>query len=286
MMDMIIDIVKDALLDSVRMLPFLYAAFLLMEFAEHHTGDKLARLLEKAGGSLVGGAGAGALLGCVPQCGFSIAASNLYASGMIGAGTLMAVFISTSDEALPVLLAHPDMAGDIWLLLISKVLIGAAAGVLFGWLMNRIIKDKETHFDEICTDCGCEKHGIWISAALHTLKIFLFILIVNLIMCTVMTVAGADRVSAFLDSLGFFQPFAAGLVGLIPNCAASVILTELYASGSIPFGTALGGLCSGAGMGLAVLFRANKNMKINFIFLGYLYAVGVISAILVNAFFC
>lgn len=281
----ILDIIIDALLDSVKMLPFLYLAFVLMESLEHHAGDKFAAALEKAGHSNTGGAVIGSALGCVPQCGFSIAASNLYSSGVIGAGTLMAVFISTSDEAIPIMLAHPEMISSMWKLIAAKVIIAVIAGAVFGLIIKLLTRnDDNTHFEEICTDCGCEGHSVWFSSLKHTLSIFLFILIVNLIMGLALGIAGEENVSAFLDSMGIFQPFAASLVGLIPNCAASVIITELYAGGNIAFGTAVGGLCTGAGMGLAVLFRTNKKMKENVIFLIYLYLTGVLSGILLNAF--
>ncbi|MCI7768302.1 MAG: arsenic efflux protein [Oscillospiraceae bacterium] len=285
-MDLILDIVLDALLDSVKMLPFLYAAFLLMEFIEHHAGEKLSTALEKAGHSKFGGAAAGAALGCVPQCGFSIAATNLYASRIIGAGTLMAVYISTSDEAIPILIAHPDKIGSLWKLIAAKLVIAIIGGVLFSYIGKFLLSnDDEADFDEMCSGCGCGSHGIWISALKHTVSIFIFILIVNLVLGLIIGFAGEDNVASFLNNMGIWQPFAAALVGMIPNCAASVIITELYANGSIPFGTAVGGLCTGAGMGLAVLFRTNKKIKDNLIFVLFLYIIGVLSGILINAAF-
>ena len=285
-MDLILDVVLDALIDSVKTLPFLYAAFLLMEFIEHHAAGKLSRALEKAGHSRLGGAAVGAALGCVPQCGFSAAASNLYASRIIGAGTLMAVYISTSDEAIPVLLAHPDQIGSLWKLIAAKLIIAIIGGVLFSFIAGFMLsKDDEANFEEMCSGCGCEDHSIWFSAFKHTLSIFLFILIVNLVLGLVIGFAGEENVSNFLNNMGVWQPFAAALVGMIPNCAASVIITELSATGSIPFGTAVGGLCTGAGMGLAVLFRANKKLKDNLIFVLFLYIIGVLSGILINAAF-
>lgn len=281
----IISIILDALIDSAKMLPFLYAAFFLMEFIEHHTGEKLAAFLEKTGHSALGGPSVGALLGCIPQCGFSIAASNLYAGRVIGAGTLMAVFISTSDEAIPVILAHPELLGTIWKLIAAKIAIGIAAGILFGFLVKLIFRENDdAHVEELCTDCGCDEHGIWLSSLLHTLRIFVFVLIVNLILGLVIGFAGEERVSAVLQGMGILQPFAAALIGLIPNCASSVIITELYSSGGLSFGTAVGGLCAGAGMGLAVLFKTNKNLRENLFFLGYLYLIGALSGVLINLF--
>ena len=282
-MEIIKEILAEAILDSVKMLPFLYGAFLLMEFIEHHSGNKFAEILEKAGRSNIGGSAVGALLGCLPQCGFSIAASNLYSSRIISAGTLMAVFISTSDEAVPVMLAHPELIDSIWKLIAVKIIIAIFAGTLFGIVYGFIFKtNNNADFDDICATCGCGNSSIWVSSLKHTLEIFLYILIVNLIMGAVLEAAGHDNVSAFLDGMGILQPIAASLVGLIPNCASSVIITELYAGGSITFGTAAGGLCTGAGIGLAVLFRTNKNIKENLFFLGYLFLTGVISGIIIN----
>ncbi len=284
-MKLILEIITDAVMDSVKMLPFLYAAFLLMEFIEHHAGDKLARFLEKAGHSNIGGAAAGAILGCIPQCGFSIAAANLYSSRIIGAGTLIAVLISTSDEAVPVILAHPEMADSVWKLFAVKIIAAVISGTLFGAVEMFLKKNKNDSpdFNEICSSCGCGEQKIWFSSLKHTSEIWIFILLVNLAIGFILGFAGEERVSEFLDSIGILQPFASSLVGLIPNCAASVIITELYASGSISFGTAAGGLCTGCGVGLAVLFRTNKNIKENTVILAYLYSVGVISGIILNA---
>lgn len=277
--------IEHAVIDTAKMIPFLYLAFLLMEFIEHHAGTKLADFLKKAGQSSLGGSLAGAALGCIPQCGFSIAASNLYSSRIISAATLMAVFISTSDEALPILIAHPDMIGSVWTLIAAKIIIAVIGGVLFGMLLNKFFKHNDNaDFDEICSECGCGKHGIWVSALKHTLGIVVFILIINILLGIIIEIAGEENVSAFLNNMGILQPFASALVGLIPNCASSVIITELYAAGNIPFGTAVGGLCTGAGMGLAVLFKTNSDMKENFFFLFYLYFIGVISGIVLNIF--
>lgn len=273
----------DALIDSLKMLPFLFIAFLVMEYIEHKAGTKLADLLQKAG---KGGPVTGALIGCIPQCGFSVAAANFYSGGLITAGTLAAVFISTSDEAIPVLLAHPERINDVWKLLVIKVVIGAAAGLLIDFII-RIIKKKRSQADyaDICADCGCEEHSIFYSAFMHTVKIFAFILIINLLLGIGMGLIGEERVSVFLKSMGAFQPFIAGIVGLIPNCAASVLITELYADGVISFGSAIAGLSAGSGVGLAVLFRSNKKLSDSLLIMGLVYATGVIAGSIIN-FFC
>lgn len=281
-MDIITEIFADAAIDALKMLPFLYIAFLIMEFIEHNAGDKISGILEKAGRSLFAGSAAGSVLGCIPQCGFSIAASNLFSSRVIGAGTLMSVFIATSDEAVPIMLSHKEIIGSLWTLILCKIIIAVASGILFQYLYDAVIRDSGVDFDEICSECGCGSRSIWVSALRHTAEIFFFILIVNIIMNAVLAAVGEDNVTAFINNMGFFRPFAAAAVGLIPNCASSVILTELFANGSISFGTALGGLCTNAGMGIAVLFRTNKNIKANFLFLGYLYFVGVIIGAIID----
>lgn len=281
------DVFLDALIDSAKMLPFLFLAFLLMEFIEHRAGDKLTDFLRKNGGGRVGGAALGAVIGCVPQCGFSVAASNLYAGRVISVGTLIAVFISTSDEAIPILLAHPDRASAIWRLIAAKIIIAAAAGIIADIIVKifKLERDGES-IEDICTEsgCGCGSHGIWYSSLKHTVNIFIFILIVNLVLGFVMALVGEEAVEHFLGSMGIFQPIVTGLVGMIPNCAASVLVTELYAEGAITFGSAMAGLCTGAGVGLAVLFRANKNVRENLIITGIVFAVGVLSGMLINLF--
>lgn len=282
-----LDVLLDALIDSAKMLPFLFLAFLLMEFIEHRAGDKLVSFLKKNGGGRVGSAALGAVIGCVPQCGFSVAASNLYAGRVISVGTLIAVFISTSDEAIPILLAHPDRAAVIWQLIAAKIIIAAAAGIIADIIVKifKLEHDGES-IEDICTEsgCGCGSHGIWYSSLKHTVNIFIFILIVNLVLGFVMTLVGEEAVEHFLGSMGIFQPIVTGLVGMIPNCAASVLVTELYAEGAISFGSAMAGLCTGAGVGLAVLFRTNKNVRENLIITGVVYAVGVLSGMILNLF--
>ena len=283
----ITDVLLDALIDSAKMLPFLFLAFLLMEFIEHRTGERLVNFLKKTGGG-AGGALVGAAAGCIPQCGFSVAASNLYAGRIITFGTLISVFISTSDEAVPVLLAHPEMIGTVWKLIAAKIVIAALAGIAADAVI-RLLKlqtNDDESISDICSesDCGCGEHGLWYSSLKHTLNIFIFILIVNLLLGAVMAYAGEEAVSRFLDGMGYFQPVIAGIVGLIPNCAASVVITELYADGALTFGSAVAGLCTGAGVGLAVLFRANKNIRENLTAIGTVYAVGVISGMILNFF--
>lgn len=281
----VIDVVLDALIDTAKMIPFLYVAFYLMEYFEHKAGTKFAEFLGKAGKSTFAGPAIGSLLGCVPQCGFSAAASNLYSGEMITLGTLIAVFLSTSDEALPIMLSDPSSVGLIWKLLLAKVIIAFAAGVIIDAVCRIMkLKRREKPFDDICTDCGCGNHGIWYSALRHTIEITIFILIVNLVLGGLFEFVGEERVMNAVTGLGSAQPLIAALVGLIPNCAASVIITELYVKGAISFGSAIAGLCTGAGAGLLVLFRENKSLKENLTVLGLLYVIGSVSGILINLF--
>ena len=278
------DIILDTLLDSVKMLPFLFGAYLLIEFLEHKASDKLQNALSKSGKH---GIVAGAILGTVPQCGFSIAAANLYSGKVITLGTLMAVFISTSDEAIPVLLSSPGNAGVLLKLIIAKIVIALIAGFLVDFVLKarRIPENKPELQDHnvLCHHCGCE-HGIIKSAIKHTVSIFLFILLVSFLLNGLIAWIGQDTISKVLLTDSIFQPFIAALIGLIPNCAASVMLVQLFLAGSLSFGSVVAGLCTGAGIGLAVLFRANRNWKKNLLILLLLYGIGSISGLIIHLF--
>lgn len=270
-----LDILLDAVLDSVKTLPFLFAAFLLMEAAERYYGEHMDRILKK---SKFGGPLAGALLGCIPQCGFSVIASNLYAGGMVTLGTLLAVYLSTSDEALILLLADKTRGGDIVRLIITKVIIAIVAGYVVDLIFRKQRQGRS--MEQICTDCGCEEEkGILKPAFHHTVKLFGYLLVFTVLLNVVMELAGAERISAWLLGDTVFQPVLAALIGLIPNCAASVILTELYLSGAISFASVVAGLCTGAGAGLLVLFRMNRDRKENLKVLGLLFCVGVLAGV-------
>ena len=276
-----LDVLLDAFIDSIKMLPFLFGAYLLIEFLEHKASGKLANSLQKLGPF---GPIGGAAIGCIPQCGFSVAASNLYAGRLITIGTLMAVYISTSDEAIPIMIAHPDQIGMIWKLLLIKVILATAAGILID-IVIKIVNKKNTKveepFVELCSHCGCD-HSITLSALKHTLNIFIFILIVNLFLNGAIQVVGEHTFTNFLQSIKIFQPAIAGLVGLIPNCAASVILTQLYVEGGLTFGSLIAGLSTGAGLGVVVLFRANKNLKQNLLILVGLYIIGTAAGMIID----
>ena len=216
-------------------------------------------------------------LGCVPQCGFSVAAANLYAGKIITIGTLIAVFISTSDEAIPLLLSNPESGMVILKLLLIKVIIATLFGIIIDFIerKNKHVAEP-SDFAEICTHCGCE-HGILKSAIKHTLNIFIFILFLSVGLNIVTELIGMENLSKILLTDSIFQPFLSALIGFIPNCSASILLTELYIEGTLSFGSVIAGLCTGAGVGIAVLFRTNKSMKDNFKIVFYLYFIAVIS---------
>ena len=269
-----VDLLLDALLDTLKTLPFLFGAYLLMEYLEHRAGDKLTAALSRLGpwGPL-----GGALLGCVPQCGFSVAAANFYAGRLITPGTLLAVFLATSDEAVPSLLAQPGALPDLGKLLGVKLVGGAAAGLLADLLARRFLTaPSEPPLQDLCQDCDCEHKGIFRAALTHTGKIFLFLLLVNLLLGAAISLVGEETLSRFLLSGSVFQPLLAGLVGFLPNCAASVLLTELYLEGSLSFAACVTGLCTGAGLGLATLWRANRRPKENLLLMAALYLAALL----------
>ncbi len=273
-----IDLLLDACLDCVKLLPFLLAAYVIMEYLEHKTSTKTRAVVRKAGklGPLAGG-----LAGIFPQCGFSAAASNLYAGGIITMGTLLAVFLSTSDEMLPIFISE---AVDIRVVL---VILGmkAAMGMLTGFLVDFVfrfrpspIRYKEIHTRCESEHCGCDR-GIFRSALVHTGKIFVFILLFTVILNVLI---GEERLAGFMSGRPLLGPALAGVVGLIPNCASSVVITQLYLSRLISFGTMMSGLLVGAGAGLLVLFQTNRKWKENLLVLTILYVTGTVWGILLD----
>ncbi|MGN0554857.1 MAG: putative manganese transporter [Candidatus Fimenecus sp.] len=277
----VLGIFLDTLTDALKMLPFLFAAFCLIELLEHHAGEKLSRFFARAGKA---GPAVGAVLGCVPQCGFSVLSANLYAGGVITLGTLCAVFLSTSDEAILLLAATPSAAPDILKLLLAKVLIGVAAGYLVDFLFRKKT-DSELQLKDLCDHehCGCHEHGgVLRPALLHTAKIFGFVFLITLVLNFLVEFLGHERLEALLLHDSVFQPFLTALFGFIPNCAASVLLTQLYLEGALQFGAVVSGLCTGAGAGLLVLFRENRNPKDNLKILGILYVAAVVPGVLLQ----
>lgn len=273
-----VDIIIDTLIDFLKLIPFLFITYLIMEWIEHNTKEGSEDLIKKAG---KGGPIVGALLGVIPQCGFSAAGSTFYAGRIISAGTLIAVFLSTSDEMLPVMIAKSAPVALIGKVLIVKVICAIIAGFVVDLLIIPIRKlDIHVDIDELCTDesCGCKSggHNVLLPAIRHTLKTGLFILIVSFVLNVTMEFAGTDAISGVFTNIPFVENMIAAVVGLIPNCAASVALTTLYIEGAISFSALISGLLAGAGVGLLVLFRVNNHQKENLRILGLLYGFAVI----------
>ncbi len=258
MLPEIFDIFEDTLKDALASLPFLFVAYLLIESVEHRAADKFAHWLSKFGKA---GALIGALLGVIPQCGFSVVSANLYANCIITPGTLIAVFLSTSDEAIPVLLSNPQSAGKLVPLIIAKVVLATASGLIIDF--SGVLKTPSSDLASVTeqhTHCHTEGHGgIFKSALLHTLETLVFLFIIIFILNFTIEFIGEEALGSFLMSGSVFQPLLAGLVGLIPNCAASVVTAQLYAEGAISFGSAVAGLSAGSGLGLLVLFRTDTD---------------------------
>ena len=284
-MEILLNVLADAWGDSVKMLPFLYLAYLLIEWLERHHGARIEQAL--AGGGRWGFI-PGALLGCVPQCGFSAVASNLYASRVITPGTLLAVFIATSDEAIPLLAAEPSQWGSLALLLLSKAVFAMVGGALLDVPLRHVLPRSlyggyAGHADEVdCHEEHEEHSGIWLAALRHTVEIFLFILLFSALIGLCFAWVGEDTITAALAGMGFLQPVLTALVGLVPNCAASVLLAQLYIDGAISFGSLFAGLTAGAGVGLAVLWRVNPSWKQNLFMTGLLWAAGAAAGMLLQ----
>ncbi len=272
------DAILDALLDTAKLVPFLFLTYIIMECLEHKAGEGVRTLIKRAGrfGPVIGG-----VLGIVPQCGFSAAASNLYAGRMITLGTLMAIYLSTSDEMLPILISERAPMGDILKILLAKAVIGCLAGVAIDFLMRRRKPEEHNHIHDICEheNCHCEQ-GILRSALTHTAKISLFVFLIGTALNLLLHLVGDEALSGLILNHPVLGPVLAGLVGLIPNCAGSVVITQLYLQGALEFGGTMAGLLTGSGVGLLVLFRVNHDKKESLRILGLLYGIGVLAGIL------
>ena len=276
-----VDCLMDGLIDTLKLLPYLLVTFLMLEFIEHKFSKKNQKILSnnKKYGPVLGG-----LLGALPQCGFSSMAANLFSAKVITMGTLIAVFLSTGDEMLPIMISEKVNIMVLIKIIVFKVIVGIIIGYIVDLIYRKKQDKKEEMIKEICEHdhCSCEHDGIIISSIKHTLKIGLFILLVNLIINLIIFKIGEDNVSNLLLRGNALTYFISSLVGLIPNCAGSVIITELYLSNMISIGTMLAGLLTGSGLGILLLFKTNKNLKENLIILSVIYFVGVIIGILVD----
>lgn len=272
-----LDIIKETLLDTLKLIPFLFIAFLIIEFIEHKLNTKNKKILTKTKkyGSIFG-----SLLGVIPQCGFSVMATNLYITRIISLGTLISIYLSTSDEMLPILISKKTNPSVIIKILLIKILFSLIYGIIID-LIIRKRKEKETY--HICEEehCECEQ-SIIKSSLKHTINITIFILIINFIINIIFTYIGEDFLSKIFLKNSIFGPFITSLIGLIPNCGASVVLTELYLNNSINLSALISGLLTGSGTALIILFKGNKNTKENIFIIILLYSLGAISGLIIE----
>lgn len=280
------DTILEALIDSLKALPVLYLLYLLLEFLEHKRKVQFENVIVKSKkvGPLLG-----AGIGCIPQCAFGTVMADLYSKRMITIGTLFAVFIATSDEAIPVMIAEPSKILMVLLLLglklVLAIIIGFAIDLIFKKQAVVNLKVEDHEHDEKCTHDHCCADNIFWGSLKHTLEIFAYVLIANLLINILVFFIGEPQIEAFLNQGIFLQPIFCALIGLIPNCAASVILVELYLSNILTFGSLLGGLCSSAGIGLIILFKKNKNIKQNLLIVLMLFVIGAVIGLLFNLLF-
>jgi len=273
------DSIIDAFIDTIKIIPYLFVAFLILEFLEHKLSHKNEDFLRKNKkyGPIIGG-----ILGGLPQCGFSTMASSLFSSKVITMGTVVAVFLSTSDEMLPIMVSESVSITSILTIIGFKVLIGIVVGLAVDFIFKK--KYEKEHIHDLCSrdHCDCEHDGLFKSSLKHTIKIAFFILIANVFINLIIFLIGEDVLKQFLEGGNIFTYFISSLIGLIPNCASSVIITELYLSNLISIGTLFSGLLTGSGIGLLLLFKNNDNKLENFTILGIVYFIGVFVGLLVD----
>ena len=301
-----LDIISDCLSDSLKMLPLIFLTYVIIELIERKAD------FAKNGRFLTGKAAPvlGSLAGAFPQCGISVMSAKLYERGIIGVGTLLSVFIATSDEAFSILISSPQRLALIPLLLI-KIVIAVIVGEVANLIFHKKITPEDEKFDheEICTHChdhGTEDEDehdddhretrshakkLWAKRYLlipliHSLQTFAYVLAVTLVFGILFAdngLIGADKLSAFLDSSKYFAPFITSLIGLIPNCASSAVITSAYVRGAISFGAMTAGLISNAGVGLAILFKNTRKTKRNLLIMLTLYLIGSIFGIIISS---
>jgi len=290
-------LLRDAFTDTVRLLPLLAAVYFFVSFLEYRYGDRMGSFLAHFHKF---GPVAGAIFGCMPQCGFSVMASALYVKRVISVGTLLAVFLSTSDEAVPILLSMPSAAHMVGILIIIKVAIAISAGMAVDLLLHSMKASKlkkAASIDVICEDAimghsGCCSHGVdkerskirslFIHPLRHTVKIFVFLFVLSAALNYSVYLIGENRIEGLLLNGTVFQPFLTAMIGLIPNCFASVLLAGLFAKGAISFGSMVAGLSAGAGLGMLVLIKENKDLKDTLSIIGLLIAISVFAGVVIQ----
>lgn len=271
-----LEVIQDTLLDTIKLLPFLFVAFLIIEFIEHKLSNKQENIISKSGklGPIVG-----ALLGAVPQCGFSVLATNLYVTRIISLGSLISIYLSTSDELIPLMISHNAPLTKILSIVSIKVVIGIISGFLIDLFIRKTTKSDFVLYED--EDCDCD-HSIIKSSLIHTLKIAFFILIITFLINILFHFVDLSFLESALKNNKILTPFIASLIGLIPNCASSVMISELYLNNLISLGTTLSGLLTGSGVAIMVLVRKNKNISENIFIIGLIYIIGVIWGLLFN----
>lgn len=314
-MDLIFDVLADSVIDTLKLIPFLLVTYLAMEALEHFASNKVKEAVERAGtaGPVVGG-----LLGALPQCGFSAMAATLFSGRVVTAGTLVAVILSTSDEMIPVFVAHQEPASRMLAIIAIKVTLGIVAGLLLDLVLRLLHRagDGHAHIHELCEreHCHCEEadepdedegddghgdhgdhhdhghphghshshHGVWgivRSACVHTAQVTAFIFLISLLFGLIIEGFGVDSIRSMLAYHPVRATFIAALVGLIPNCGASVAIAELFLDGTLAAGPMLAGLLSSGGVGLLVLWRTNADARQNVYVTLLVYGVAVLAGL-------
>lgn len=277
------EFLHEPIAESINLIPFLFIIFVFIEISENYFSEKIENLSLS---SRLWGPFIGSCLASLPQCGFSIIITVLYVKKFVSLGTLIAVYISTSDEAIPILLANPEMFSSILPLIFTKIVIGITAGYLIDFIFKPQLKSGKENIE--VEEHGCCHHKIHskISKLLihplkHTLNIFIFILLFNCILSILLEYA-ETIMTALFNTNSFLQVLIASIIGLVPNCAASVLVVMLYLKQIIGFGSLIAGLSTNAGLGLLVLFKNNTNIKESFKIVGILFLISVIAGLILQ----
>lgn len=308
MADTLLDVLLDALVDSAKMVPLLFVIYVVIEIVENRFSGRMDRAVARAGKA---GPAIGALAGSIPQCGFSVMGTALYNQRLVTIGTLIAIYVSTSDEAVPILLSDPSAASVVVPLLLVKIVLaivfGYAVDAVFHRLNRPVLEhvrayqageDDESHEHEF-SETACCGHvlgddaddrpralgprELFVHPLRHTAKIFVFILVVSFLIGLLFELVGEDAIAAALAAHPVLQPVIAALVGLVPNCAASVAITEFYLKGVITFGSAVAGLCASGGLGILVLLKDGRGVRQGLGVIALLFVISVVSGLLVGA---
>jgi len=278
MYEVILEALIDALEDSAKLIPFLYASYLFIEFIEHEASDRLTKRLYSLGSK---GPVLGAVAGLMPMCGLSVTAADLFSNRLITVSTLIAEFAAETDEAIPILLGTTGFRIKGLLLAVISLVIGIISGIIAGKLFPNVADrqhshEEHEHLHSNCEDDECEKEGLFMTALAHTLKSLAFVLSAIFIINLLVGIAGEERAAALFSVGEPIKPLIAALTGLIPNCAPSIILSEFYMEGLISYGSLISGVTMNAGVGIAMLWKYNRDRKQNFLICLYLFAVSVI----------